>query len=310
MLNIIQLLDDEGLGHCVRMVTFAKKISSRPSKVLILVSKKRIDQLHIITSENLDFVAYDTSSDINTLYSLILDLHPEQKIESWSIDSKKNCKEIIGYLIKNKVYVRLFDNVQPCRLLADENIFPTPLFRKDDLDWSTYGGKLYGGAEYVLIREGIRRLKDQFDKDIRKNCVISFGGSDPENLTLKLMMNLSHFLDKVPIVIVVGPGFKNKDSILAFNLSKENKFKIVKEPKNVDYYIASAKLLITALGMTTLEAMFLNISCVCISNKTKDKADLDMLKKFNGVYVLDGFKEINECKRKLERIINSVFSLH
>ena len=53
MLNIIQLLNDEGLGHCVRMITFAKKISSPTSKALILVSKKRKDQVSKIAAENL-----------------------------------------------------------------------------------------------------------------------------------------------------------------------------------------------------------------------------------------------------------------
>ena len=48
MLNIIQLLNDEGLGHCVRMITFAKKISSPISKTLILVNEKRKDQVGIV----------------------------------------------------------------------------------------------------------------------------------------------------------------------------------------------------------------------------------------------------------------------
>ena len=102
MLNIIQLLNDEGLGHCVRMITFAKKISSPISKTLILVNEKRKDQVGIIAAENLDFVAYDTNVDIKTLYSSVIKNHKADEIKSWSIDTKKNCVEIVEYLKKKK----------------------------------------------------------------------------------------------------------------------------------------------------------------------------------------------------------------
>ena len=182
--------------------------------------------------------------------------------------------------------------------MVDENIFPTPLFRIGDLDWSNYRGKLYGGSQYVLIREGIKTLKNQFRNEVRKNCVITFGGSDPQNFTLKLMMSLAHLRKKLQIVVILGPRFKYVESVLAFNLKVGNKFKIVRDQKDVDYYIASAKLLITALGITTLEAIFLNITCICISNKKEDRADLGMLKKFDDVYVLDDFREIKDCKKE------------
>ena len=41
MLNVIQLMDDEGLGHCKRMVTFAKLISKTGDKIVFLISDKK-----------------------------------------------------------------------------------------------------------------------------------------------------------------------------------------------------------------------------------------------------------------------------
>ena len=39
MLNVIQLMDDEGLGHCKRMVNFSQKLQSEGSDILLLVNR-------------------------------------------------------------------------------------------------------------------------------------------------------------------------------------------------------------------------------------------------------------------------------
>ena len=38
---------------------------------------------------------------------------------------------------------------------TDENIYPTPLFSHNDLDWSSYRGKLFTWR-HVLIRDEIK----------------------------------------------------------------------------------------------------------------------------------------------------------
>ena len=101
----------------------------------------------------------------------------------------------------------------------------------------------------MLLGEKIRSLKLVYNKTKRKNCVISFGGSDPQNLTPKIMELLSIHVDEVPIVVIVGANFRNTTNIFNFNEKIGNKFKLVIEPKNIDDYIASASFCLLQLAL-------------------------------------------------------------
>ena len=309
MLNVIQLMDDEGLGHCKRMVTFAKLISKTGDKIVFLISDKKKYQAKVLDHEDLEFIEYDYSLGVDHTFSLVIEKRCNPNLRSWSIDTKRNCIETLKFIKDQGVYTRLFDNSAPCRLLADENIYPTPLFDRGDLDWSNYKGKVLGGWEQVLLGEKIRSLKLVYDKTKRKNCVISFGGSDPQNLTLKIMELLSIHVDEVPIVVIVGANFRNTTNIFNFNEKIGNKFKLVIEPKNIDNYIASAKLLFTAVGLTLVEAIFLGISTVCISNHFKDKRDLERLKRFKNVFVFDNFKKLSYREQILLKVFRDTYGL-
>ena len=51
MLNVIQVMDDEGLGHCKRMVNFSQKLQSEGSDILLLVNRGRRDQIKILNNK-------------------------------------------------------------------------------------------------------------------------------------------------------------------------------------------------------------------------------------------------------------------
>ena len=309
MLNVIQLMEDGGLGHCKRMITFARLISKTGSKTFFLISDQKKYQAKVLDREGLEYTEYDFSLSADKIYSLVIKKNYKISIRSWSIDTKRNCIETIKFVKGQGVYTRLFDNSQPCRLLADENIYPTPLFNREDLDWSSYKGKVLGGWEHVLLGEKIRSLKLSYDETKRNNCVISFGGSDPRNLTLKIMQLLSIYADKVPIIVIVGTNFKNSKNIFNFNDKVGKKFKVVLAPNNIDDYIASAKLLFTAVGLTIVEAIFLGISSVCISNYHEDKRDLERLKRFKNVFVFGDFKKLSNHEQILLEVFRDTYGL-
>ena len=98
MLNVIQLMDDEGLGHCKRMVTFAKLISKTGDKIVFLISDKKKYQAKILDHEELEFIEYDCSLDIEHTYSLVIKKRNNPNLRSWSIDTKRNCIETLKFI--------------------------------------------------------------------------------------------------------------------------------------------------------------------------------------------------------------------
>ena len=51
MLNVIQLMDDEGLGHCRRMVSFSQKLLSEALDPFT-VNRYRKDQIEFFIEQN------------------------------------------------------------------------------------------------------------------------------------------------------------------------------------------------------------------------------------------------------------------
>ena len=309
MLNVIQLMDDEGLGHCKRMVNFSQKLQSEASDILLLVNRLRRDQIKILKNKKINCLEYDPKFDIKEIYSLVINDQSVKSIKSWSIDTKLNCVKEIQFLRDKGLYLRLFDNITSCRLIVDENVYPTPLFDKNDLDWSNYKGKVLGGWEHVLLGAELEKLKEINPSNDRKSCVISFGGSDPQNITLKVLKILMPFAEKIPIIVILGPKYKNKQAILKLSKITGNKIKVISDRDNIDSYLASAKLLITAVGLTIIEAIFLKVQCICISSYKSDDRDLERLKKMKNIHVFGHYKKLSGYSSRISDIVIDVFSL-
>ena len=78
---------------------------------------------------------------------------------------------------------------------------------------------------------------------------------------------------------------------------------------NIDDHIASAKLLITAIGLTVIESIFLGIPCACISNYKNDERDEKKLKKMKNVYVLGNHRHLLNYSDVLLGIVSNIFAL-
>lgn len=309
MLNVIQLMDDEGLGHCKRMVNFSQKLQSEGSDILLLVNRGRRDQIKILNNKKINCLEYNPKFDIGEIYSLVIKNQLGKNIESWSIDTKFNCIKETQFLKDKGLYTRLFDNKTSCRLIVDENVYPTPLFDKNDLDWSNYKGKVLGGWEHVLLGAELEKLKEMTPSNDKKSCVISFGGSDPQDITLKVLKILMPFSEKIPIIAILGPKYKNKQAILKLNKITGNKIKVISDRDNIDSYLASAKLVITAVGLTIIEAIFLKVPCICISNYKSDNKDLERLKMMKNIHVFGHYKKLSGDSGRISDIVIDVFSL-
>ena len=302
-------MDDEGLGHCKRMISFSQKLQSEGSDILLLVNRFRRDQIKILNNKKLNCLEYDPKFNIEEIHSLVTNNQPGKNIKSWSIDTKLNCIKEAQFLKDKGLYTRLFDNTTSCRLIVDENVYPTPLFDKNDLDWSNYKGKVLGGWNHVLLGAELVKLKEtKFNSD-RKSCVISFGGSDPQNITLKVLKILMPFAEKIPIIAILGPKYKNKQNILDLNKVAGNKIKVISDVDNIDSHLASAKLLITAVGLTIIEAIFLKVPCICISNHKSDDRDLKRLKKMKNIHVFGHYEKLSGNSGRISDIVIDIFAL-
>lgn len=82
------------------------------------------------------------------------------------------------------------------------SFFPDLSTRIEEMKSSKYGNfKIYAGPDYFLFRDEFEGLEKTIRKDLR-NILISMGGSDPKDITLKAVHALHNFNDlKVKVIL-------------------------------------------------------------------------------------------------------------
>ena len=116
---------------------------------------------------------------------------------------------------------------------------------------------LFLGPGYFIFDDNLLGDKIIFDKNL-KNIVISFGGSDPTNLTFKVTEQLVSLAFKNTCFhIVTGPGYKNSQALCTLICEQGKNFKIIKNPDNIIPYFEAADYVICAGGRTMYELLYL-----------------------------------------------------
>ena len=101
-----------------------------------------------------------------------------------------------------------------------------------------------------------------------KNVLLTFGGVDPNDFTLKTLKSISDYCFKNDIIITVilGQGYHNISSI-------EDAFpdiKIVINTKFISNYIQNADIIFSSAGRTTFEAASLGIPTIVLCQNRRE----------------------------------------
>ncbi|OUU30987.1 MAG: hypothetical protein CBB97_00635 [Candidatus Endolissoclinum sp. TMED37] len=288
---VYQLLNDPGLGHCHRLLKYYKRHIERkePSVVLVPYTKKLV--LYLKNQGIQKILQYDVSTSPDDLIKLVKEYSQTRKIREWVIDTKLDCEDLVLALRNNKVFSTLIDNCTNSRLLADKNIYPTPLFDKSDLDWKGYNGIIKGGLKELNINK--TSLSSSFEiKRKSKNILISFGGEDPNELTIHTMKALKFLDKKYEILVIIGPLFSHEKKIKKLNQEIGHRFKLVEKCYDLSNYIFNSDCLITAIGTTLFEALALKTPSVVLSNYRSDIIDEIKLRKFKNISPMGYYQKI------------------
>lgn len=112
------------------------------------------------------------------------------------------------------------------------------------------------GPEYIIFSDEI----EKYNQIKKENYVfVSFGGSDPSNLTQKFIEEIALKRDDLKFKIHVG-NFNNIDMIEKKNIE------YLVTPKDVFIYMSAAKLAITAGGNMMYELIYFNTPCIVIAH--------------------------------------------
>lgn len=133
------------------------------------------------------------------------------------------------------------------------------------------GSNVYVGLSYTLLGNLLLNSEPcEFNKSV-KRIILTFGGSDPSNISesiLKLLIkhNIHHFIE---IIVILGIGYQNKDVINEISNKHQNVIVSVNE-KNMIGQFQKSDIAITSCGTAMYEACYLLLPVICIAHHSRE----------------------------------------
>jgi len=201
----------------------------------------------------------------NQLFSLLHSFNPDIIIN----DILKTSKNYILYLKQQNYFVVNFDDMGSGSNYADLVINPLHFSKNKN-------PKKFYGSDFSCIRDEFRMWKtDKIKKNV-KNILITFGGTDPHNLTISVLTSIRKSnIHDILFTVVLGIGYKDSKRIveLISKMKNENfKINLLQNSNIMAKHISEADFVITSNGITVLEIASLNTPMICIpANKREEE---------------------------------------
>jgi UDP-2,4-diacetamido-2,4,6-trideoxy-beta-L-altropyranose hydrolase len=240
-----------GLGHLVRCLALAKQLSSYPqTKCSFAMRNRNVTLGRVSASFPILFLdPYVTSLDHEEAFSKIVNLAQPDLIV---LDVRDNLSASYVQSIKtNSRLIATIDDPEDKRTACDFAFYP-PVPQAKIMDWKGFGGKVFLGLDYVILRDEFYRHRMSAANSPPK-VLISMGGTDPKGLTSMVVKCLVCLDDVFEMSVVLGSSNLQTSSVKDI-LAKSNKeHKIHFDVENMADLMAEADLAITAFGMTAYE---------------------------------------------------------
>jgi len=274
-----------GLGHIYNMLTILNHF--RNDKILIVMDhKKRLGNYKFKEKQYL--LAYVKSK--RDFQNKIKNFKPDI-IFNDILDTKCSYMKSLS---KSNSFIVNFEDVGFGAKEANLVFNPIYFHKKNKAK------KQFFGPNYACIRDEFR-LQFSNRPHVKKNQIlITFGGSDPKNLTNRLLVILNGMKLRFKIIVILGMAFShvNQTQNLVEKMKKNgHKIKIIKNSNLMAKNINKSDFVITTNGRTVFEIASLNIPFISISANPREEEHKFSSNSDGGLY-LGLYSDISNQKIK------------
>lgn len=271
-----------GLGHIYRAITLANRLIFNNNVTFLMDSNKEIG-IKKVLSHHFPVVTFDGERD---LFSKLEQINPDIIIND-ILDTELNYIDQLkkmGYFIVN--FEDLGDGTESANLVINS------LY-----EYSHPASNHHYGHNYVCLRDEFYIVPSKKVEEPVRKILITFGGTDPNNLTLKALKAVRKMGRKnIQISIVLGFGYLPKGELYAYvdNLLREGHCIEIKE--NVQMMakeIYDADLVITSNGRTIYEITSIGTPFISISQNERESRHL-FVHYLKGIMYLGMAYEVSE----------------
>lgn len=252
-----------GTGHLMRCLALAQAWQDHGGKAVFITACNSPALKQRLRNEGFDVVelqcAHPDPADLKTTMS-VLAAHPE----AWLV--------LDGYHF-DPTYQRLVKEAGHQLLVIDDMAHLDRYYADIVLNQNIHAHNLHYyfcepytrlllGTKYVLLRREFwpwRNYKREVP-EVAKKVLVTMGGSDPDNVTLKVIKALAQIdIPDLEAVVVVGPSNPHRETLHRAAESSPLPISLVENAANMPELMAWADIAISAGGTTVWELLFLGV---------------------------------------------------
>lgn len=285
--------DKVGSGHFFRCLALAEEFVKKRRKVIFVTNSKNIKK-HVKKSVPFFLLKGKNESErIKECKKL------SQKIKFWIIDLPKENKKYSFHLKKyNSAIIDDLGNIDVySKILINGGIVKK--FQK----YNRYNRtKYFLGPKYMILRKNFykNRLDIGFDKKKIKKILLTFGGNDDNDLSLRILSTIN--TKKYRVSVLLGPTYKFTKKIQAVSKSNQN-IKIISNSKDTSILFKKFDLAIASPGITIYELACLGVPTILIS---VNEIQYTVAKSFHKMKIGKNYGFWKDDIVKLEKMIMSM----
>jgi spore coat polysaccharide biosynthesis predicted glycosyltransferase SpsG len=265
-----------GFGHLSRCCSLAKVFRDKHLINVTFAVDFDVKAIQWINDFGFELVIFPSNSPLNW-FNESLWLFCLFRINRYSIlilDIRTGLPVIALRLLKKvfKVKVITLDDPTSRRLVADMAFYP-PVRRKiEKMSWVGFDGVLLVGWEWVLLNSGVTNARLNFLNETGSNSLsesrkfirilVSMGGSDPTDLTNKVLSMLGSIPGRFLINVVVGPGYSNCEQLQAILRNMRHECVMHRDVSSLHQLMLDTDFAVAAFGVTAYELVALGVPSI------------------------------------------------
>jgi len=261
-----------GTGHIVRQLMVAKELKKKIAQAEIEFLMKDIPEgVKRVEKEGFSVKKILKTANLISEAEQIVEYLKNKNPDLLILDVLNTSKKYIEILKKLKTKIVSFDDHSEGKYLADLR------FNILELDREAPADNLFEGPEYVTLHP-VYADYHQRKKEIRNQAnkiLVTFGGSDPGNLTNKVLKALEKINRKLEIYVIVGFAFSYNGELKNIKNSR-HRIELYKNisPQKMAEFMFRCDIGIGDGGLTQYEFACIGLPALIICEEVKHQYKL------------------------------------
>lgn len=250
---VVNAYDEIGTGHVYRCLSIASKLVFH--EVLFLLDENHQLGIDIVENYNYPYKLYDGLDDLMGL----LRMYSPQLVMNDVLDTSR---EYVSMLKNEGYFVVNFEDLGTGTEVADV-VFDALYEHEIGED------KIFTGHKYYILKDEFYFQPQKIITHNVNNVLITFGGTDPNNFTEKVIDSILSTNYEGRINVILGLGYSGLEDLIG-KYESNQAIQIYRNVSNISEFMFKADLIFTSAGRTMYEICSLGVPTICLCQNERE----------------------------------------